>query len=174
MGFIHSIKKSLYAKALANTFKQVAPQRSFKGLKQVEACAILFSKDGLFDLNDIEAFAEKLRNQGKTVHLLCYTGKNPIENLAYKTFSDKDISFNLVPKSNIIDEFTRRNTDILYNLIPLSNEVSEYISSSCNADFRVGLFDESRVGLDLMINLKDPNLKEFITTSNQILQKTNV
>lgn len=174
MGFLSSIKQSLYAKALAEKAKSVTKQRHYKGWDTVEVCSILFEQKGLFDIKEVSSFAEKLRNQGKTVHLLCYTGKDIKEGLAYKSFNDKDIAFNLVPKSNIVSGFTERQSDILYNLIPLKREISEYISISANADFKIGLFDESRSGLDLMINLKEPNLKEFIKTANRVLLKTNV
>ena len=172
MGFLSTIKQSLYAKALSEKAKALRNQRRYKGWDSVEACSILFEQKGLFDLDKISSFADKLRNQGKNVHLLCYTGKEAKEGLAYKSFSEKDVSFNLVPKSNVVSAFTERHTDILYNLIPLNKEISEYISISANADFKIGLFDESRLGLDLMINLKEPSLKEFIKTADRVLQKT--
>lgn len=174
MGFLNSIKKSLYAKALVEKAKAFTKQRRFNGWETVEVCSILFELKGDFDIPSIMKFAEKLRNQGKTVHLLCYTGKEIKEGLAYKTFSDKEISFNLTPKSNIVSTFTNRHSDILYNLIPLSKEISEYISISANADFKIGLFDESRAGLDLMINLKIKDLKEFVKMADRVLQKTNI
>jgi len=173
MGFIKSIKKSLYAKALANQVKVYPDKRRFKGWDTVEIYSILFEHKGLFNVKDIMTFVEKLRNQGKKVHLLCYMGNSTQTGLAYKTFSKKEISFNLTPKSNLVEEFTSRNANILYNLIPLESEISEFIASTCNADFKIGLFDESRSGLDLMINLKEPNLKEFIKTAEHVLQNTN-
>lgn len=173
MGILRSIKKSLYARALSDKLKSSTTTRRFKGWQTVEVCSILFEKDGAFSEKEINNFAEKLRKQGKNVHLLCYTGKAKKEGLAYKAFNNKDVSFNLVPKSNIISEFTERHIDILYNLIPLEREVSEYISTAANADFKVGLFDESRNGLDLMINLKEANLNEFIKMADRILKTTN-
>lgn len=173
MGFIRSIKKSLYAKALASKVKVFTPTRRFQGWNTVEVYNILFEQEGLFEVKDILAFSEKLRNKGKQVHLLCYIGSAEQKGQAYKTFTNKDISFNLVPRSNLVEEFTQRHTNILYNLIPLEKEISEYIASSCNADFKIGMFDEHRSGLDLMINLREPNLKEFIKTAEHVLQNTN-
>ena len=173
MGFLSSIKRSLYARALAEKAKAFTKQRRFNGWETVEVCSILFEQKGDFDIPSIMKFADKLRDQGKTVHLLCYTGKEIKEGLAYKSFSVKDISFNLTPKSNVVSIFTNRHSDILYNLIPLKREISEYISISANADFKIGLFDESRTGLDLMINLKINEFKEFIKTADRVLQKTN-
>lgn len=172
MGFLSSIKRSLYAKALAQKAKAFTTQRRYKDWSSVEVCSILFEHKGIFDVDAISTFADKLRNQGKTVHLLCYTAKEVKEGLAYKSFSNKDISFNLTPKSNVVTEFAERHSDIFYNLIPLNREISEYISTTANADFKIGLFDESRSGLDLMINLKEPNLKEFIKTADRVLLKT--
>ncbi len=174
MPFLNSIKRSLYAKALADKARALTKHRHFNGWEAVEVCSILFEQKGLFNEKEISAFAEKLRNQGKNVHLLCYTGKGKTEGLAYKAFNDKDISFNLVPKSNIVASFTDRHTDVFYNLIPLDREISEYISTTANADFKIGLFDGSRSGLDLMINLKEPNLKEFVKTADRVLRKTNL
>ncbi len=173
MGFIRSIKKSLYAKALASKVKVFTPKRRFQGWDTVEVYNILFEQKGLFEVKDILAFAETLRNKGKTVHLLCYMGDSTQTGLAYKTFSNKEISFNLTPKSNLVEEFANRNVNILYNLIPLEREISEFIASTCNAEFKIGLFDEQRSGLDLMINLKEPKLKEFIKTAEHVLQNTN-
>jgi len=174
MGFIHSIKKSLYAKALASKTKALVSKRRFQGWNTVEIYSILFDYQGLFELKDIERLADNLRDKGKIVHLLCYTGSISKDGLAYKTFDNKAISFNLVPKSNIITEFTNRHVNILYNLIPLESEISEYISTTSNADFKIGLFDDNRNGLDLMINLKEANLMEFIKTAERVLQKTNL
>jgi len=173
MGFIRSIKKSLYAKALASKAKVLMSKPRFQGWNTAEVYSILFEYSGLFSTKEIEKLADSLRVKGKNVHLLCYTGATKKDGLAYKTFDDKDISFNLVPKSNIVSEFTERHVNILYNLIPLEREISEYIATTCNADFKIGLFDENRSGLDLMINLKEPNLKEFIKTAERVLQKTN-
>lgn len=174
MGILSSIKRSLYAKALADKAIALTNQNRFKGWDTVEVCSILFEYNGLFDIKAISSFADTLRNQGKNVHLLCFTGKEIKEELAYKSFNEKDISFNLVPKSAVVNGFIERHSDILYNLIPLNREVSEYISTSANADFKIGLFDDSRSGLDLMINLKEPNLKEFIKTADRVLLKTNI
>ncbi len=169
MGIIKKIKKSLYAKALANRVSLFKPKRRFQGWETVEVYNILFEEGGFFPVVDVLKFTEKLRNKGKQVHLLCYLGESTKTGLPYKTFNNKDISFNLVPKSNLVEEFTQKEVNIFYNLIPIEKEISEYISLTCNADFKIGLYDEHKSGLDLMINLKEPKLIEFIKTAENVL-----
>ena len=72
----------------------------------------------------------------------------------------------------MVEEFTAQKVNIFYNLIPIEKEISEYISLTCNADFKIGLYDEHKSGLDLMINLKEPNLSEFIKTVENVLNNT--
>ena len=172
MGILKSIKKSLYSKALANKVNMYTQRRRFQGWPSVETYNILFEENGLFPIEDIITFADKLRNKGKQVHLLSYLGNSTKTGMAYKTFSNKDISFNLIPKSNLVEEFTSRDVNIFYNLIPLEKEISEYITLTSNAEFKIGLFNENKVGLDLMINIKEPNLKNFIKTVEHVLQNT--
>jgi|GEM_PF-2832869 hypothetical protein len=172
MGIIENIKKSLYAKALANKINLFKQKRRFQGWDSVEVYNILFEENGFFPVEDVMKLTEKLRNKGKQVHLLCYLGSSTKTGLPYKTFNDKDISFNLVPKSNLVEEFTAKQVNIFYNLIPIEKEISEYISLTCKADFKIGLYDEHKSGLDLMINLKEPKLNEFIKTVENVLNNT--
>ena len=172
MGIIEKIKKSLYAKALANKVSLFKQKRRFQGWDTVGVYNILFEEKGFFPIDDVLKLTENLRNKGKQVHLLCYLGGSTKTGLPYKTFNDKDISFNLVPKSNLVEEFTAQKVNIFYNLIPIEKEISEYISLTCNADFKIGLYDEHKSGLDLMINLKEPNLSEFIKTVENVLNNT--
>ena len=172
MGIIKKIKKSLYAKALANKVSLFKQKRRFQGWDTVEVYSILFEEEGFFPVEDVLNLTEKLRGQGKQVHLLCYLGEATKTGLPYKTFNNKDISFNLVPKSNLVEEFTSKKVNIFYNLIPIEKEISEYISLTCNADFKIGLYDEHKSGLDLMINTKKPNLNEFIKTAENVLNNT--
>jgi len=173
MGLLKSLKKSLYTKALENRTKLFNPKRHFQGWDSVEVYNILFEYNGLFPVSDVLDITEQLRNKGNQVNLLCYLGDDTKTGLPFKTFNNKDISFNLIPKSNLVEEFTQRNVNIYYNLIPLDKEISEFITQTCNADFKIGLFHEEKSILDLMINIKEPDLKEFIKTVEHVLQNTH-
>ena len=156
MILIQKIKNFFFNKALANTISATpAVTREMVNLKTAKHIGILY-KATLTDEMIISQFAEKLKAEGKEVHILGFKDEKNKEDIGLKVFTKNSVNWLGVPNDARIDGFQKINLDILICAFKDECLPLEYIAATSKAKFRVGAFSQGKTNYyELMINVGD-------------------
>lgn len=93
----------------------------------------------------------------------------------YRSFNNKDLKWNFIPKDEAITEFMDNQFDILIDFTDDFCVPVKYIVAKSNAYFKIGRYkDELKDFYDFMINLKpEANLKQYTDQINHYLSIIN-
>lgn len=106
----------------------------------------------------IKALAEMLRSSKKELIMLGYLKRikdnfMPATNKNSFIFTDKDLNFLKIPKSNRIAEFLENEYDILLDISDNKTYPISYISSKCKASLKIGFYTPLHtLNFDLMLD----------------------
>lgn len=105
------------------------------------------------DIKQIRAFADDLRKLGKKIKILTYSEKNISDNVVY---SDNDINWSGVPKSEVIEKRLAEKFDICIFLDVKYQRHYQYILSLLMAEFLIGpSIKKLNQYFDLILETKD-------------------
>jgi hypothetical protein len=156
------------------------------GRKQVERHSMNFNRANrigiLFDATDldnqvfVESYAQVLRKAGKKVNILAFINdKNEHNELPFKHFNLKHLSWYLHPNSDDVNEFMDTPFDILLCLHLNEVQSMEYVAALSKAHLRVGKYSENKTHCyDLMIDsTAETTLQHFISQVDKFLKIMN-
>ncbi|MFT5834262.1 MAG: hypothetical protein ACI97N_001898 [Cognaticolwellia sp.] len=150
---------------LNQKIKSLSVKRTSIHFEKSKRIGILFDATNLDNRVFVENYMQLFRKAGKRVDIMAFVDdEEKHDNLPFKYFNRKDLSWYEHPKTQEVEEFINTPFDILINLHIHPVKSLEYIAALSHANMRVGKYDESKVHCyDLMIdNAKNENLQHFI------------
>ena len=127
-------------------------------IHQAKTVGITFVVNSPNDLENIRKYLKKLNDHGITTYSMGYIPvKKPhdfyLSQDNFNFFSDKELDWQLRPKSTDAIDFVNHKFDILIDMGTINYFPMYYLVSSSQAKFKVGLFDEHQPVFDFMINI---------------------
>ncbi len=124
-------------------FAKINRQRQIVNLSDAKSIGLLYNVLDEETYHIADAFAKKLKQDNKYVHVLGfidlkYTQPFIIPTLATDFFIKKDINWYGKPNNQFVKDFIERDFDILINLSLNDNYTLQYISGLSKAKFKVG------------------------------------
>lgn len=123
-------------------------------LHQAKSIGIVYdATDSSLD-HAVSDFAEYLRNAGKEVDIIGYISNVKKDQVVEEfKFTNKEIAWNYIPQTPIVDQFVAKAFDILVCLNTAPTAPLEYIAAMSHARFRVGkYFPSQEKHFEWMIN----------------------
>ncbi len=149
--------------------KNLQRERKVISLGDAKTVGILYNASEKADFETVRAFVKKLLSEKKEVTSLGFVDKkelaeNQFSKLGLDFFSRKDLSFYMIPKNILVNNFSKGDFDILINLNVENCFPLQYISGISKAKFRVGRYDPANTHFyDLMIKTTEhESLQHFI------------
>jgi len=144
--------------------------------QEADTIGILFDATHPASRVFINEYRESLIAKDKRVSILGYfNDKNDHQNVIFKYFNNKDLTWHWHPKSEVVREFTNRQFDILIGLHLVPCPPLEYVAALSQAHIRVGRYRPEREHCyDLMIDIADDyNLQGFSEQIEAFLKRVN-
>lgn len=157
MKLLKKIKYFFYTKALTKTLSSApAVTREMVNLKTAKHIGILYKATLADEIMSISQFAEKLKAEGKEVHILGYKDEKNKEDMGLKIFNRNSVNWYGVPNDARIDGFQKLNLDILICAFKDECLPLEYIAATSKTKFRVGAYSQGKTNYyELMVNVGD-------------------
>jgi len=177
MTYIERIKTWLYQRDLAKALTQVSRvNHESVDFDKAKSIGVLFDASRIESREIVTKYVDLLKRSGKTIKVLGYLNeKEQQPNLAFKHFSNKEISFSYQPKDEVVRSFMNEPFDILLNLYLKPTFTLEYITALSKATFRVGPLSENTDCYDLMVQTdQQKDLRHFIQQVEFFLKKMNL
>ena len=168
MSLLKKIKNFFYNKSLKNTLSAmpVLP-REMVNLNTAKHIGILYKATLSDEIMVISQFAEKLKAEGKEVHILGFKDEKSKEDTSPKVFNRNSVNWYGIPTDEKIDGFQKLNLDILISAYKDECLPLEFIAATSKAKFRVGAFSQNKTNnYELMINVD--NKSELLYLLQQI------
>lgn len=160
--------------------KALKVQRKFINYADAKKIGVLIDATQESDLPVFKEFIDKLKQSKKKVTVLCFWNKkdipdNPLLKLGYDYFTKSDVSFLLIPRHPLVDNFTKEEFDILINLNTNHCFPLQYIAGKSWAKFRVGKYDPDNAHYcDFMLNMNnDSSFKSYFEQLHHYLNIIN-
>lgn len=142
-GFLETIRQSVLERFINKKIKKNVPRQPMS-MSSSQKIGILFIAENLQDNEMVMKYAEKLKKQGKDVHILGYLHKrNPARNYLFPFISKRDITWFGKPKGGTSGYFIKYPFDILINFAPQEIVPFEYIFALSRAKCRIGFNEKS-------------------------------
>ncbi|MEM7101970.1 MAG: hypothetical protein AAF502_02490 [Bacteroidota bacterium] len=161
---------------LGQRMKHLKVQRESKNFADARRIGILFDASRPENQVFVNEYRETLIKQDKKVEILGYfDDKQPHNNVIFKYFNKKNLTWFWIPKSKDVEAFINTPFDILISLHLQPAPQLEYVSALSKAHMRVGLFrDDKQHCYDLMIdNPESQDLKTFTKQVDYLLNIIN-
>lgn len=143
-GFFETIRHAVFKRFVNKKLNRDVTHRPMS-MRVASKVGILFQADNAGERDAVQAYAEKLKNEGKDVQLLGFLNKrNHQVNYLFPYISHKDVTWFGKPKGGTIGYFIKYPFDILINFAPKELMPFEYISALSRAGCRIG-FNEKNI-----------------------------
>lgn len=141
---IHRIRYFLFNKKLSALIPG-AVTREMINLTKAKSIGIVYDATDIVSDHAVNDFAEYLRKSNKEVDVIGYIGNAKKDQVVeeYK-FTNRDIAWNYIPQTPIVDQFVAKAFDILICLNTAPSAPLEYIAAMSHARFRVGKYFPSQ------------------------------
>ena len=171
------LKKLLYNLSFSKkvSSRRKKKSRELKAFSDAKTVGVLFEGTNVTDVKVVKEYVKSLKSMGKTVETLGYLDTKE-KNETYNYFSNDDLNWYYIPKSNQIDSFIKKEFDVLIDLHTESKEPLGYIASLSNAHFKVGKRDDQFDCYDLAIDCpkaKIGNVKNLISQIDHYIKIIN-
>lgn len=156
MNFIQRVKTYFYKSSIKKALKvNKIVHREMLNLDVAKKIGILFNATKTNDIITVTQFADKLRNEGKTVFILGFQDRKLKEEQEPRIFDRNSVNWFGIPNDTKIDGFQKIKIDILICAFEEECLPLEYIVATSKARFRVGAFSKAKTNYyELMINIK--------------------
>lgn len=177
MGLLDNIRLYVHNRSLQQRLNErpVVPLKHVS-LASAKTVGLFFDGTEIEQQHIAQAFAEKLKSQGKQVRLLAYLHLDVADgDFPFPSFTKKQVDWAMRPKAPALDDFLNHPFDLFFCLSTRSDILSDYVALLVRAGLKVGPVSEKTTAYDLMVDAK-PNLglERFIQQTMAILEKTNV
>lgn len=142
--------RNLQARLRANEVKKEAKNQS-------SYIGILVDELAIDSMSKLDKIISDWQGKGKKVEKLAYVDTKELPEESVNQFCNKDLNWFQAPKSELIDEFCKKNFDILITLNPEHRKFINYINAVSNAKFKIGLEEEDLPFNNLIIECKTPS-----------------
>jgi len=163
MALFKGLKENLYNRKLS---KEAAkqPQRKPVKLSNAKTIGLLFDASKEAEQKVALAFANELKQGRKKVQLLGFLDAKEVpEGTSFPCFCNKDLGWNMTPKSPEVLDFIATPFDLLFALHLGRCAALEYVAVASKASFRVAPYRaDNTLPYDLMIDGPKNDWKEII------------
>ncbi len=175
---VNDIRYKIYDHYLKKKLADAMSRRQNKPMnfQQADSIGILFDATHPTSRVFINEYRESLIAKDKRVSILGYfNDKKDHQNVIFKYFNNKDLTWHWHPKSQVVREFTDKRFDILIGLHLVPCPPLEYVAALSQAHIRVGRYRPEREHCyDLMIDIADDyDLKGFADQIEAFLKRVN-
>ncbi len=171
------LKHKLHHYALRNKLKSLQQLHKSVPMHDIKSIGILFDADEPQNELIVKKLMHQLQQKNIKVEVLGYIPKLPKNRGAviFDYFTNKDLSWHLVPQQSILNGYAEKHFDVLLNLYTKEILPLEYISTLSKATFRIGRYiAEKDFYCDMMISLKEKDtLESFIQQTLHYLNQIN-
>lgn len=150
-------------------FSKINRQRQIVNLSEAKSVGLLYNVLDEETYNIVDAFAKKLKQENRYVHVLGfvdlkYTPPFIIPTLATDFFIKKDINWYGKPNNQFVKSFIEQDFDIFINLSMQDNYTLQYICGLSKAKFKVGTsYKDNSEYYDFLFELlPNTKLSEYI------------
>lgn len=169
MSLVQNIRLKLAENNLRTLFKKATRQRASLNFSEAKTIAILFDATTQENFELVKKYVQYLRDLKKSVKAVGYFNAKELPHftyskLEYDFFAQKDLNFNLSPKTNFDKAFLDTDYDILIDLNLNDEFVLRYFATLSKAKFKIGIFSEKNKNIhDLLLNVeKEKGIKYFL------------
>lgn len=142
-GFFETIRQAVFRRFVKKKMNQNVSHQLLS-IRVAEKVGILFQADEASHREAIQAYAERLKKEGKDVQLLGFLNKrNHQINYLFPYISHKDVTWFGKPKGGTIGYFIKYPFDVLINFAPKELIPFEYISALSRAGCRIGFNEKN-------------------------------
>lgn len=142
-GFFETIRQAVFRRFVQKKLNQNVSHQLLS-IKVAEKVGILFQADEASHRDAVQAYAERLKKEGKDVQLLGFLNKrNHQISYLFPYISHKDVTWFGKPKGGTIGYFIKYPFDILINFAPKELIPFEYISALSRAGCRIGFNEKN-------------------------------
>lgn len=142
-GFFETIRQAVFKRFVQKKLNQNVSHQ-LVSIRVAEKVGILFQADETSHREAVQAYAERLKKEGKDVQLLGFLNKrNHQVNYLFPYISHKDVTWFGKPKGGTIGYFIKYPFDILINFAPKELIPFEYISALSRAGCRIGFNEKN-------------------------------
>src|ERR1039457_7161952 len=113
------IRNYFYKRTLNERLSTLNIKRQLINLNDAKSVGILYDSSVTGNDAAVAAFAENLRNMGKTVDILGYVSDKKIESIpiaigtGIQVFNKKNLNWTRVPEGEAVEKFAKQNFDLL-------------------------------------------------------------
>ena len=133
-------KKLILFDTRSSLKKTVTRKREVVGFKHAQNIGLIFSIGDLSKHKSIKKFIKILEDDGKTVQVLSYLGKEKENHeFLFDFFTDDDLSIWGKQQNATANKFTNNEFDFLFHLDITRNDLIENILAKSNARCRIGI-----------------------------------
>jgi len=175
MRFFSKIQSYFFKSHLNNKLAQIKSNRTSVDFDFAESIGILFDATDAKHRTKVRDYAQSLIRNGKHVKLLGFINSKEKElSFPFSFFSQREVSWKMIPESPEVDKFLKNDFDILINLYLGKNNPIEYISAVSKANLRVGPYSDNTNSFDLIIDTPiGTDLEHLIKQVNFFLNRIN-
>lgn len=171
---LDKVKKLLYNRTLrryASTNLDSIPNGHFKHIEKV---GITFNA-GEIDQKVLLAFATDLKNRDKEVRMLgFFDHKQDPGAQHFGYFTQENLTFSGIPKSDVVEQFISREFDVLMNMDYSAHSALNYVCAASRALFKIGPATGDARHYDLMVDMQDRfDLQSYIGEIRQVFNLIN-
>lgn len=179
MNFIDNIKLKAGIRNLTKRLARFTRQREGHNFQSAKTAGILFAPTDTVSFEQIKQFLSFLNTYKLEIYVLGYIDDKVIPEsfLFWKginLFSKKELSWNMIPNTPIVNDFIEKPFDILFNLSLTDHFPIEYIARLSKSKFKIGRYSEDNDSYDLMFNLQEEEkLDSYLETIKHYLAQIN-
>lgn len=179
MDFIDNIKQKAGNYNLIKRLTRFNRSRKGHNFKTARTAGILFAPTDTVSFEQIKQFLSFLNTFKLEIYVLGYIDSKVIPEsfLFWKginLFSKKDIGWNMIPNTQVVNDFIEKPFDMLFNLSLSEHFPIEYIAQLSKSKFKIGRYSATNECYDLMFELKDENkLDSYLETIKHYLALIN-
>lgn len=164
MTVVKKIKSLLYNYSLTSKLKSIPiSPRAMVSIQEAKQIGILYNATKPDDVMVISQFAEKIKTEGKVIHILGFKDEKSKEDDSPRVFNKNSVNWYGVPNDDKIDVFQKLDLDILISAFTEECLPLEYISATSKAKCRVGTYHSRKTkDYELMINIGNKNQLPYL------------
>ena len=178
MEFFSGFKQKLGSRVLRKKLRTYERVRESHNLTTAKTAGILFTPTDQVSFEQIKHFLAYLNTFKLQIYVLGYIDSKVIPEtfLFWKGinfFSRKDLNWKKVPNSKVVSDFIEKPFDMLFDLSITDYFAVSYISRLSKSKFKVGRFTNEHDSYDLMFELENNKLENYLDYIKQYVNRIN-
>ena len=159
MEIIEQLRKFLFQRAVKKDSYTPESRKPF-AWADMKNIHILFDATNSTERDTVMQYADRLRQQGKTVKILAFINDKLEHNeMPYAHFSLKDLTWysTINKKATVVEEFMAQKPDLLISLFSGESCPLAYISMKARATYKIAPLTTESLNADLMFKSSSDN-----------------